>query len=128
MEISGKIIQINPEQSGQGRNGTWRKQEIILETQEQYPKKVCVAIWGDKIDQFGLNQGEVVTFGINVESREFNSKWYTDVKAWKVSKGAGSGSDSAEPDHVAANIPPPPMSSEPPVDTTQGVDEDDLPF
>ncbi len=53
MEISGNVISILPEVTGQGKNGTWRKQEFILETDGQYPKKVCIAMWGDKIDQFG---------------------------------------------------------------------------
>ncbi len=70
MEIKGKVIQALPEQSGNGRNGTWRKQDYILETTGQYPKKVCVTVWGDKIDQFALQPGEEVTAGVEVESRE----------------------------------------------------------
>lgn len=90
MEISGKIIQVLQEQGGTGRNGAWRKQDYILETAGQYPKKVCMTVWGDKIDQFSLKEGQDVTAGIEVESREYNGKWYTDVKAWKVDKqGAG---------------------------------------
>lgn len=90
MEISGKIIQIMPEQSGNGRNGTWRKQDFILETEGQYPKKVCITVWGDKIDQFGMQQGDVVKAGIEIESREYNGRWYTDVKAWRVDKEGAS--------------------------------------
>jgi|SRR5690606_373781 len=90
MEINGKIVQVLPEQSGNGRNGVWRKRDYVLETKGQYPKKVCLTVWGDKIDQFGMQVGDEVTAGIEIESREFNSKWYTDVKAWKVDKqGAG---------------------------------------
>ena len=58
MELEGKVIQINPLQSGEGRNGTWKKQEFIIETTSQYPKKVCVTVWGDKIDQFNIQQNE----------------------------------------------------------------------
>jgi len=91
MEISGKIIQVLQEQGGTGRNGAWRKQDYVLETTGQYPKKVCMTVWGDKIDQFALKEGQDVTAGIEVESREYNGKWYTDVKAWKVDKqGEGS--------------------------------------
>ncbi|GGF48665.1 DUF3127 domain-containing protein [Echinicola rosea] len=89
MEINGKIIQIMPEQSGNGRNGTWRKQDYILETQGQYPKKVCLTVWGDKIDQFGMQQGDTIKAGIEIESREYNSRWYTDVKVWRVDKEGG---------------------------------------
>ncbi|UJP65981.1 DUF3127 domain-containing protein [Mongoliitalea daihaiensis] len=86
MELTGKIIQIMPLQSGNGKNGVWKKQDYILETNAQYPKKVCLTVWGDNIDSFGLQSGEQVTVSIDVESREYNGKWYTDVKAWKVQK------------------------------------------
>ncbi|MCE7057873.1 DUF3127 domain-containing protein [Algoriphagus sp. AGSA1] len=90
MELTGKIIQKLPEVGGKSKSGNeWRKQEFILETPGQYPKKVCVALWGDKIDQFSINIGETVTLGIDVESREYNGRWYTEVKAFKVeNKGA----------------------------------------
>jgi len=101
MEINGKIIQVLDEQSGNGRNGVWRKRDYVLETKSQYPKKVCVTVWGDKIDQFGMRPGDEVTVGIEIESREFNGKWYTDVKAWKVDK-QGSGSQG---NNVGMNAP-----------------------
>ena len=83
-EITGKIIKLLPEQKGQGKNGTWRKQDVILETPGQYPRKVCVAIWGDKIDEFALHEGDQVKIEVDIDSREFNNRWYTDVKAWKL--------------------------------------------
>jgi len=86
MEILGKIIEILPEKGGQSANGEWRKREYVLETEAQYPKKVCFMAWGDKIDQFELKQGERVTVSVDLESREYNGRWYTDVKAWKVSR------------------------------------------
>ncbi|MFY9209559.1 MAG: DUF3127 domain-containing protein [Aestuariivita sp.] len=95
MEVSGKIIDILPEKSGQSANGTWRKQEYILETGGQYPKKVCFMAWGDKIDQFEIKQGDNVTVSVDLESREFNGRWYTDVKAWKVSRDGSTGYESA---------------------------------
>ena len=85
MEITGKIIQILPEQSGESARGPWRKQEYVLETDGQYPKKICFMAWGDKIDEFAIRETETVTAAINLESREYNGRWYTDVKAWKVS-------------------------------------------
>ncbi|MFM8912897.1 MAG: DUF3127 domain-containing protein, partial [Flammeovirgaceae bacterium] len=72
MEISGKVIGLLPMQTGQGKNGTWKKQEFILETPGQYPKKVCVSLWGDKVDEFRVNPGDSLTASINVESREYN--------------------------------------------------------
>ena len=86
MEIRGKIIEILPEKSGQSANGEWRKQEYVLETESNYPKKICFMAWGDKIGEFDLKQGESVEVSVDLESREYNGRWYTDVKAWKVSK------------------------------------------
>lgn len=100
MEITGKIINILPEETGQGKNGPWKKQNFILETKEQYPKKVCIAVWGDKVDlkSFGINEN--VTVGINIESREFNGKWFTDIKAWRVMKAASASPASSAPEYV----------------------------
>ena len=86
VEIKGKIIEILPEKSGQSANGEWRKQEYVLETESNYPKKICFMAWGNKIDEFSLKQGETVEVSVDLESREYNGRWYTDVKAWKVSK------------------------------------------
>jgi len=95
MELTGKIVSQLQEVSGNSKSGNaWRKQEYILETGGQYPKKVCVAIWGDKIDQFELKVGEQVTLGVDVESREYNGRWYTEVKAYKVDRTHGGGAGS----------------------------------
>jgi len=93
LEIIGKLISKLPQQSGQGKNGTWIKQDFIIETQDQFPKKVCISLWGDKAKELdSIAMGENVKAGINIESREFNGKWYTDVKAWKIEKAGTSSS------------------------------------
>lgn len=85
LEISGKIIQILPEQSGTGKNGPWIKQDFVIETQEQYPRKICFSAWGDKASQVkSLAMGTMVNVSFNAESREFNGKWYTDLRMWKM--------------------------------------------
>jgi hypothetical protein len=98
MDISGKIIQLLPAQTGNGKNGQWKKQEFILETGDNYPKKVCIAVWGDKIDMASFKIGDALDVSFDVESREYNGKWYTDVKAWKVNAARqkdGAGRNSA---------------------------------
>ncbi|MCC5921105.1 MAG: DUF3127 domain-containing protein [Cyclobacteriaceae bacterium] len=110
MELVGKIIKVNQEISGQGKNGTWRKQEVIVETEDQYPKQVCVTVWGEKIDQMPLQEGKKVNIGINIESREYNGRWYTDVKAWKmdeVSAGGAAPQTGAQSGQSQAGGPPP---------------------
>ncbi len=128
MEITGTVVRILQEQSGEGRNGPWRKQEYIIETDGTYPRKVCIAVWGERIDQFSLKEGEKITASVNIESREFNERWYTDVKAWKVDRVAASvpGSMGEAPASAQAPLPPevPPVSDHPPLPS----EEDDLPF
>ena len=90
MEINGKIIELLPEKSGESANGAWRKQEYILETNTQYPKKICFMVWSVKIDELAIKEGENLVVSIDLESREYNGRWYTDVKSWKVTRdGAG---------------------------------------
>lgn len=85
MEIKGKVISFGPLIEGQSARGVWRKQEFIIETIEQYPKQVCLTCWGDTIDAVvNLKAGDTISAGINIESREFNGKWYTDVRAYNI--------------------------------------------
>jgi ribonuclease HI len=84
MNIKGKLIALMPIQTGNSSNGHWKKQDIIIETDSQYPKKICVSIWGDKINESQLQIGNNLDISIELESRAFNNKWYTDVKAWKM--------------------------------------------
>lgn len=90
MEIVGKIIQVLPLQSGtSSRTGnSWQVQSYVLETQEQYPRKVCFEIFGeDKIKNNPCNIDDLVTVSFDIESREFNGRWYTSIRAWRVQQG-----------------------------------------
>lgn len=126
MEIQGKIVKILPLQTGESQRGGWKKLDFILETQGQYPKKVCISLWGDKIDQANIQEGEDITASINVESREFNERWYTDVKAWKVQKGMVATNNTSPAAQTSANTPPAPTAADMPAQTDEM--EDDLPF
>lgn len=98
MELSGKIISLLTLQTGTGKNGTWKKQEYVIETTDKIPRKVCFSLWGDKIEQFGLAAGDEAEVSFDLESREYNGRWYTEVKAWKVVKrSSGFGPSSEEP-------------------------------
>ncbi len=123
MQLSAKLIQILPLQSGMGRNGEWKKQDIIVETQDQYPKKICVSIWGDKADGVQFREGELYTIDFDVESREYNGRWYTDVKAWKVAPQ----SNVDVPRSAPQDFPPAGPQEFPPFDPNSG-DIQDLPF
>nr|DAV29176.1 MAG TPA: Single-strand binding protein-strand binding protein, DNA BINDING.8A [Caudoviricetes sp.] len=85
LNISGIVLNILPLQTGTSKAGNqWKKQDFILETHGQYPRKVCVCLFGDNVDKFPLAVGQSVTASVDIESREFNGRWYTDVRAWNV--------------------------------------------
>lgn len=85
-EISGQIIAVLPTRSGKSARGTeWSSQTAVIETKEQYPKKVAFDVMGaDRIAQFNLQVGEYVTVSYDVEAREYNGKWWNSVRAWNV--------------------------------------------
>ncbi|MFV0606535.1 MAG: DUF3127 domain-containing protein [Niabella sp.] len=118
MQLTATLVQVLPLQRGTGKNGEWKKQDIIVQTEGQYPKKVCVAIWGDKINEAVLQVGKQLSISFDVESREYNGRWYTDVKAWKV-EPVGSGQSAT---NNYADAPPPDTYSD------LNNNADDLPF
>lgn len=133
MQLTGKIVSLLPLQTGTGRNGTWRKQEVILETEGQYPKKVCVGIWGDRIDEQQLQMGNNLKVDVDVESREYNGRWYTDVKAWRVEVVAPGASTAPQGSNTGYATPP--QQSSQPIPMSQQYDNnlpgsagDDMPF
>jgi hypothetical protein len=97
LEIRGRVIKVMDMQSGVSRNGAWSKREFVIETEEQYPKKVCLSVWGDRADNFDMQfpVGSAVVVAITLESREYNSKWYTDARAWKVELQSAHSAQSA---------------------------------
>lgn len=128
MEIKGKIIAALDEQGGTSKAGNaWRKREYVLETQETYPKKVCFNLFGDRIDQYPMSVGDDVTVSFDLESREYNGRWYTDVRAFKVEK-AGTASVPMSVNAGATSVPPmdfPPAPAD--LNPAPGAAED-LPF
>jgi hypothetical protein len=84
MQLTAKLTQLLPIQTGTGKNGEWKKQDIIVEIDSQYSKKVYISIWGDKINDGQLQIGNLLKIDFDIESREYNNKWYTDLKAWKI--------------------------------------------
>lgn len=84
-EITGKIIAVLPTRSGISTRGTqWSSQTAVIETHEQYPKKVAFDVLNEKIAEFYLQVGEEVTVSLDINARESNGKWFNSVNAWKV--------------------------------------------
>ena len=122
MEVKGKIIVALPEVSGTSKAGNaWKKREYVLETLETYPKKVFFNFFGDRVDQFPLNIGDVITLSYDIDSREFNGRWYTDIRGWKAEKeGAAAPQQTVPAQDFPGSFPPPPAMG--------SAENDDLPF
>ena len=129
MEVVGKIILKLPLQSGVSQAGNnWKKQEYVLETEDSYPKKVHFDFFGDKADQFPLNVGDRVRLSFDIESREYNGRWYTCIRGWKAEAAAAAAAEGpqqgpavAAAAPAGAPVPPPPAFNTPEA-------SDDLPF
>jgi len=118
MEIKGKIILALPEVTGTSKTGNpWKKREYVLETQETYPKKVHFDFFGERADQYPLSVGDDVNLSFDIESREYNGRWYTSIRGWKVEKTAAGATAAA----------PAPADDYPPIPEPKN-DNDDLPF
>ncbi len=125
MEITGKIILALPEMSGTSKAGNaWKKREYVLETQEQYPRKVHFDFFGDKADQYPLSVGDTIVLSFDIESREYNGRWFTSIRGWKAEKTSQTmGAPVAAPMDYPTDVPFPPAPSFENTDS-----KDDLPF
>lgn len=133
MEIVGKIIQALPIQQGTSTKtgNPWKIASYVLETQEQYPRKVCFEIFGEeRINNNPCKVDDVVTVSFDIESREFNGRWYTSIRAWKVQQGVVAADASApQPAPQTAPQAAAPQPATGTFDAAPGVDESgDLPF
>ncbi len=114
--------------TGEGKNGQWRKQEFLIETGDQYPKKVMFGLMGTKIDQNPYSIGQEVVVSFDAESREYNGRYFTNLNAWKVTP-AGTANVSQAPQNNYQ--PSAPQNNEAPANMSFSSDEstsDDLPF
>lgn len=82
--VTGRIINILETISGESSNGTWKKGGFVVEVEGKYPKAVKFDVWGEAIDNPVIQPGAIVTVAFDLQSREYNGKWYTDAKAWKI--------------------------------------------
>lgn len=119
MEFEGLVYKVLPVVKGQGARGEWTKQEVVFELPGEFNRKLCVGFWGDKaLDAATLKPGEAVEVSINLESREYNGRWYTEARAWKMARKV------AEPTAAAGDMPPMPTTEEP----YNMLPADDMPF
>lgn len=127
LEVEGKIVRKLNVQSGVSQRGNWSKQEFILEYQEgSYPSQACFSVWGeDKVkdlERFQIGDNAKVSF--NISSREYNGRWYTDLRAWRI-ETVSAQAQPAAPVQTPAQPAQAPAAGSVPAEDSQ---EDDLPF
>ena len=130
LEIEGRLVRKLDVQSGRSARGDWSKQEFIVEYQEgSFPSSVCFNVWGaDKVrDLERFQTGDEIRVSFNPSSREYNGRWYTDIRAWRL--------QNVQPEAPAAAAPMPdlppfgeePSYSAPASNAAAGIEED-VPF
>lgn len=89
MEITGKIIVVLPAEEGVSKRtgNAWKSQNFVIETNDQYPRKCCFNVFGEeKLKQFNIQQGEIMTVSFDIDAHEYNGRWYNDIRAWQVNR------------------------------------------
>lgn len=130
MEITGKIIAALEARGGvsQRTGNTWKSQEFVIETNEQYPKRCVFRVFGeDKLRDFDIKVGDELTVSFDINAHEYQGRWFNDITAWQVQRG------TAAPAAPSAGEPavPSPTSPDPIQPSVAGGNEgttDDLPF
>ena len=131
LEIEGKIIRKLNVQTGVSQRGNWSKQEFIIEYQEgSYPSQACFNVWGeDKVKDLERFQiGDSVKVSFNVSSREYNGRWYTDLRAWRIDAAGSqpaSAPQTAAPAQETGNAQAAAAATAVPANDSK---DDDLPF
>lgn len=132
MEIQGKVVRLGNLTEGTSARGAWRKQELIIETIEQYPKQVCLVCWGDRVTEAqNFTPGQTIKAQISIESREFNGKWYTDVRPFRFDIDMPQQSQpmqQTQAQQTAPQFAAPQFEQQPNMDYFGSDNGDDLPF
>ena len=139
MEITGRIIAVLPERSGvsQRSGAEWKAGSYVLETQEQYPKKICFDVFGaDRIQQFNIQVGEMMTVSFDIDAHEYQGRWFNSIRAFRVDRNVQTGAPAEVAAPAAAPLPTTAAPAAAPVapapDTTpfgaEGGEDTDLPF
>lgn len=124
MELAGKVIAVLEPRGGVSKNGNeWKVQEYVIETHDQYPRRMCFDVFGaDKIQQFNIQVGEELNVSFDIDAREWQGRWFNSIRAWKVERVAPMGAPAAP-----ADMSFPPVNAAP-ADFSASDDKDDLPF
>lgn len=136
MDIQGKIIAVLPERSGVSARGEWKAGTYVLETHDQYPRKLAFDVFGaDRINQFAIKVGEEMVVSFDIDAHEYQGRWYNSIRAWNVQRidpaAAQAAAQGAQPFPAPEAAVPPTAAAPAPFPPAQPAVEnsaDDLPF
>lgn len=132
MELAGKVIAVLEPRGGVSKAGNeWKAQEYVIETHDQYPKRMCFEVFGaEKIQQFNIQVGEELNVSFDVDARQWNDRWFNSIRAWKVERVSADAAQAPFPPQQAAPFPPQNAAPAPaaPADFSASDSTDDLPF
>lgn len=132
MDLQGKIIAVLPERSGVSARGEWKAGSFVLETHDQYPKKMVFDVFGaERLSQFAIKAGEELIVSFDIDAHEYQGRWYNSIRAWNVQRVDAAAAQAAAPVAVApvAPAPAPADGANAPFPAqSEGESADDLPF
>ena len=87
MEFEGVVYKIMPVTRGTSARGEWQRQDVVFDYNDggQFSRKICVTFFNKESDVAKLREGETFLVSVNIESREYNGRWYTDIRPPSVS-------------------------------------------
>ena len=125
MEITGKITHVLPERSGTSARGEWKAQSFVVETRDQYPRKMVFDVFGaERLQRFNIKSGDEVTVFFDIDAHEYQGRWFNNIRAFDVQRLDAAAAQAAAPQTTqAAPAPFPPAQPD-----AAGESTDDLPF
>lgn len=106
MELQGKIIAAMPERSGVSARGEWKSQDFVIETHDQYPRKMIFTVFGaDRLQRFGIQVGQEVLVAFDIDAHEWNGRWFNDIRAFDVRPATATMPGYGQPEGVPQGAP-----------------------
>ena len=129
MDLTGKVIAVLPPREGTSARGPWKSQEYVIETHDQFPRKMVFNIFGaEKIDQFAIKAGEALTVSFDIDAHEYNGRWFNNIRAWNIQRIDAAAAQAASPIPAAQPQAAPQAPTPFPPATESADSTDDLPF
>lgn len=134
MELQGKVIAVLPERSGVSARGEWKSQDYVIETHDQYPRKMVFGVFGaDRISRFNIQVGQEVTVSFDIDAHEYQGRWFNNIRAFDVRQvdpaTVGAAQAGIVPGAVFGAAPAPqPAAPQPSAPAPEADPVNDLPF